>query len=559
MHTTTVQLIIGRRRNAIPTWRSWRSTILDHFIARKQTLVPGPTLRSPGIRHYLRILRLLLFAPFVSTSDPYLSILPICSLSSSTPLASASACASDQELGRAIDAELTAPELQAGFQGIVIQSLDEDHTILYERNGDHVFVPASNNKLLTSAAALELLGPGFTYHTRLYRTGALSDDGTLNGDLFLRGSGDPLLSPEDLQALARQVYDAGVRRITGSLHYDDTLFDRRWLGDDWAWDDEPYYYSAQISALNVNENVITVHVEPGRKTGRPVSISLLPASRCTVVRNSAVTVPALAKASLTIERARGQNVIVVRGGLPVDTPVPHSPTVSLTVENPPRYTAELMLEILRRAGVRLDRGKILDGPTVPDQAVIAAEHVSLPLSKILQRQNKPSDNLVAECLLKTVGADARGVGTGGANGTGAEASRGLFARIGLDMTRLQQVDGSGLSRKDYVSPRNLVRLLAYMHTRPTFQALYDSLPIAGVDGTLARRMRGTSAANNCHAKTGTLSSVSSLSGYVTTLGGEMVAFSILMNNHLASSSVCAAVQDKIVTLLANYTRVGRAQ
>jgi D-alanyl-D-alanine carboxypeptidase/D-alanyl-D-alanine-endopeptidase (penicillin-binding protein 4) len=488
---------------------------------------------------------------FIRLSHVFLSaILLIC-----TGIARSQPPDADPALAAEIDAVLAVPGLQTGFQGIVIQSL-RDQRILYARNPDQVFLPASNNKLLTSGAALELLGSSYVYHTRLYRTGVLLPDGTLKGDLYLRGSGDPLLASADLDALAAQVRKAGIERVNGALHYDDTLFDRQWLGDDWAWDDEPFYYSAQVSALNVNENLLNLRALPGRKVGAPVRIEITPAAGYARLVNNAVTGPPKSKRTLIFSRQRGENVYTVTGVLPIDTPAAEPVQDQLTVENPPRYTAFLLLGSLERAGVHLRHHDLLDGPPVPKSALQIAEHNSIPLSELLPRLNKPSDNLVAECLLKTIGATAKGIGTAGANGTGAQSARDLFLRIGMDIDRVQQADGSGLSRLNFVSPRNIVRLLNYLYTTPDFHTLYDSLPIAGVDGTLARRMKTGGAAGNCHAKTGYESNVSSLSGYVTTKDGEMLAFSILMNNHLAGNLVCTAAQDRIVTLLASLGSKG---
>lgn len=459
---------------------------------------------------------------------------------------------SDPELVRAIDQILAVPGLQTGFQGILIQSLSDGVT-LYERNADHVFLPASNNKLLTSGAALALLGKDFTYHTKLFRTGTLDSVGTLHGDLILQGAGDPILMPDDLLVLARQAYIAGIRRIQGDVRYDDSRFDHLWLGYSWEWDDEPFDYSAQISALNLNENVVAVQPQPGRKVGDPIRITVSPTDRYTTVVNKAVTGPSKSKASLVIDRKRGQNVIAVSGSLPIDAAAKDNPSVPVTIEEPSRFTTTVLAEDLSKVGIRV-HGQAREGSPVPAEATLVAEHVSPPLTVILQKLNKPSDNLIAECLLKTIGAVQKGKGTGGEGGTGAQAARVWLAQIGLDVSRLQQADGSGLSRVNYVSPRNLVRLLIALHGRTDFPVFYDSLPIAGIDGTLRNRLKGTRAANNCHAKTGTMSHVSSLSGYITTREGETLVFSILMNGHLTGNRVCSTAQDAIVVLLADYTR-----
>lgn len=353
--------------------------------------------------------------------------------------------------------------------------------------------------------------------------------------------------------MAKQVYKAGIRHVTGRLRYDDSLFDRQRLGDTWTWDDEPFYYSSQISALNLNENLIYFEATPGKKVGERIHFSVGPAARYVTVVNNALTGPAGSKSTLTFERERGRNLITLNGKLPIDVATKDNLPFGVTIEDPSRFAATALSDFLRAAGIEI-APEPCDGPPTPKDAVLVAEHVSAPLSVYLKRLNKPSDNLMAECLLKTVGALQQGVGSGGESGTACQTARAWFESIGLDLTELNQADGSGLSRTNYVSPRNLVRLLTYLHTRPDFQVFYDSLPIAGVDGSLRRRMKGTPAEKNCHAKTGYVSHASSLSGYVTTRDGEPLVFSILMNNHLAPNSACIAVQDSMIALLAGYSR-----
>jgi len=458
---------------------------------------------------------------------------------------------SDPALVARIDALLADKTLQTGFQGILIQSL-KDHTTLYERNADKVFLPASNNKLLTSGAALSLMGPDFVYKTKVVAGSAPDRHGVLHADLSLVGSGDPVLSAADLTELARALKTAGVKRIEGAVTADDSLFDQQRLGDGWTWDDEPYYYSAQVSALNLNENLVSVRVFPGKREGDPVRIVVTPTEKYMIVQNLAKTAAAKTKATITVDRSRGQNTLVISGALAIDTTDEAAPKVPVTVEDPTRFALTVFREALTKEGIRFGKKSL----PAPSSTVSLAEHDSVPLSQILKLLNKPSDNLIAECLLKTVGAFKKGTGTAGSGGTGAQSAREFFTSIGMDVAHLNQADGSGLSRFNFVSPRAFVQLLTYLHDQPTFPVLYDSLPIAGVDGSLRNRLKNTPAANNCHAKTGYISRASSLSGYITTKDGDMLVFSMLMNNHLATNALPVSIQDKIVLLLANYTAAG---
>ena len=563
----------------------------------------------------------------------------------------------------AIDAVLDTPEMQSAQQGIYIVRL-RDGKPLYARNADRVFLPASNNKLLTSFAALETLPMDFAYHTRVYAIppvtnhkrgkdetkdttrempdhgqpdhrqpdhrqnesqiktervhpeGLVDNAGVLHGDLVIVGGGDPILSLSDLDNLAHQVAQQGIHTVQGSVRYNDSRFDRQWLGDGWTWDDEPASYSAQISALNVNANCIDVQVWPGKRVGTPVRAQTQPATNYVTLVNQATTIarPAgkVAPTSLVIDRERGLNRITIAGNLiqpdtskpliskpliskplnskstqstsPVSTTTggeeAPSQTVSVTVEDPACFTGTLFVAALRRAGIKVRNVPVerfvgsveaMQG----DQPV--AEHVGVALPELLARMNKPSDNLMAECLLKAVGAFGQlptsnsgqtrptrlekgtgdeesvlpRVGTGGNGGSGATLARRAFLAAGFQANGVYQSDGSGLSRLNYVSPANLVRLLTVAHERPYWPAFYASLPIAGVDGTLRNRLKSTPAQNNCHAKTGTLSHVSSLSGYVTDHEGDLIAFSILINNNINPTRTSITVQDRIVRILAD--------
>lgn len=460
---------------------------------------------------------------------------------------------SDATLVERIDTLLADKTLQTGFQGLVIQSL-KDHTVLYERNADKVFLPASNNKLLTSGAALSLLGADYVYTTRV--TGMPADkSGVVHGDLTLVGSGDPVLSAEHLGELAHALKVAGVKRIEGAVLADDSIFDRQLLGDGWTWDDEPYYYSAQISGLNVNENLVRVQVLPGKKEGDPVRVVVTPTDRYMTVQNTAKTAAAKTKSTLSVERTRGQNILVISGELAVDTASDTAPKVPVTVEDPTQFALTVFEEALKKEGIHFGKKRNAVKPAATG-TVTLAQHASVPMRDILKLLNKPSDNMIAECLLKTVGAVKKGQGTSGSGGTGSQTARSFFASIGMDVSHLNQADGSGLSRFNFVSPHGLVQLLTYLHDQPNFPVFYDSLPIAGVDGSLRNRLKNTPATNNVHAKTGYINRASSLSGYVTTKDGEMLVFSMLMNNHLSTNALPVSIQDKIVLLLADYSREG---
>lgn len=448
-----------------------------------------------------------------------------------------------QTLSESIDTILKAPALQHGLQGVMIRSLKTNQT-LYEHNADTLMIPASNFKLLVSASTLEQLGPDFTFKTEVYTSGKL-ENGVLNGDIYIKGGGDPVLLTPDLTDLAGQIKAAGISSVTGSIIADDTLFDNQRLGWGWCWDGFPYYYSAEISALNLNRNTVDVWVTPGKEVGAAAEIKLVPETDYMTIGSSATTGKPGSSKTIWVTRTLGQNTIKVGGSIAQDEKVTRR-EAPVTMGEPQLYTACIFASQLTKQGIKAE-GSVKAGK-VPDTAKVVATHTSPSLSKILALLNKPSDNLIAEVLLKDLGAYVKGTGSYDA-GTGVEEE--FLKKIGLDMAELSIVDGSGLSRLDYISARNLVTLLTYMSSSKNSKVFIDSLPIAGVDGSLYSRMKNTSAQKNLRAKTGFVGRVSSLSGYVNTKSGEPLVFSILMNHHLCPKSQATQLQDKICVLLAD--------
>jgi D-alanyl-D-alanine carboxypeptidase/D-alanyl-D-alanine-endopeptidase (penicillin-binding protein 4) len=384
--------------------------------------------------------------------------------------------------------------------------------------------------------------------TAVYANGSKSG-GVFKGDLFLTGGGDPVLGWEDLRDLAKQVKKAGIKQIKGDIVGDDTLFDDVRLGMGWSWDNEPYYYSAQISALNLRSNVVDVWVKPGIAPGAPAKVGLTPPTIYLGVENLCKTSAAGSQPVIIVDRLRGKNTVRVRGNVPLDYN-PASAEESITVEDPALFACQSFIDIIKAEGVSVT-GRAIYGKK-PKTAARMALHSSPPLSKVLEMLLKPSNNLIAECLLKDLGAQVK---KDGSTAAGEQVVLDFMKKIGADMTALAITDGSGLARTDYISPRNLTLLLRYMYWHPNYKVFLEALPIAGVDGTLKKRLAGTAAEKNVRAKTGYVSRVSTVSGYVTTKGGEPLAFSIMMNNHLSSNKEAMAVQDRMLEYLANLVPV----
>ncbi len=442
-----------------------------------------------------------------------------------------------------IDKLLQNPALAHSMTGILVVSLKDGRT-LYERDADLMLIPASNQKLLTAAASLHKLGPDFRFSTRLWVTGKIDAQGVLHGDLILEGSGDPTIRLQDIEAMAEAVQKVGIRHIDGYLLYDESAFDGIRRGWDWAWDDEPYYYSPCLSAICVERNAVTVFVSPGEKAGDEPRIRLFPPTSYLLVRNEATTSPAGTPATVTVTREHARNIAIVRGQIPLDAR-PDSARQGLSVEEPPRYAMWLLREALEKRGITTRHRTALPD-RVPQGARLLHTHISPRLREILLLLNKPSDNLIAECLMRAMGAVVHREGSAAA---GERVMLDFLKEAGLDLSALNIVDGSGLSRRNQVSARNLVTLLRYMASHPQAKVFQDSLPIAGVDGTLRNRMVNTPAQGKVRAKTGSLGRVSTLSGYLTTQTGEELVFAILMNNYNGSAAAVRAVQDAILLRL----------
>lgn len=450
----------------------------------------------------------------------------------------------DTHIDKTLNTLLADAALDHGIQGVLVESL-KDNRVIYEHNSNLLFLPASNFKLVVAATALDQLGPNYRLHTTLYTSSERTSNGILKGDLVLVGGGDPLFTMEQLQSIAAKVKAMGVKVIEGNVVGDDTLFDDSRLGWGWACDDESYYYSAEVSALNLNENVVDYWVRPGNKAGAPALIKPSPFTGYLFVKNECKTADAKSAKAVSVERIHGKNTVLVTGTVPLDFK-PARCEEAITVADPTTFTCQTLIDMLRREGIKV-KGSAVRG-TRPQNAKLIATVDSAPISELLALLLKPSDNLVAECLLKTLGAQMKGKGSE-SNGEAVELA--FLNKIGVDSGQICINDGSGLSRVDYVSPKCLVSMLAHMYKHKDSKVYLDALPIAGVDGTLANRMKGTAAAGNARAKTGHLSHVSALSGFVTTKSGEPLVFSIIMNNHQGDYDGPNRVQDRMLEALAN--------
>ncbi len=454
------------------------------------------------------------------------------------------------DVAYAIDQLLDDPNIGNAFVGIHIEALD-DGSVIYSRNAHKLFLPASNMKLYTTAAVLTKLGPEYRYQTLVGTNGSVSDS-SLKGDLIIKGFGDPSISGRfhngdilaDFKAWADSLKKHGVGRISGSLIGDNSFFSDDILAEGWNWDDEPFWYSAQPSALSFNDNCVDVTIRPAPVAGLPVSLTPNPDINYLQLINHATTSAADSVDKLQFTRKRAQNVAEFSGMVSV-TAKPQ--TESVSVENPGLYFLKTLRNVLEQKGIKISGETVLKNKSVSFSDTLFLHH-SPSLTELIRVTNKISHNLFADQFVKTLGALYAEAGSFPA-GTGVVAD--WLHSIGIAPNEFISVDGSGLSRKDYISPFGTVTLLRWMYRKGHFREYYQSLPIAGVDGSLKRRMRHTKAQGNVHAKTGYVGHVRSLSGYVTNKEKRMFVFSILVNNYSVPTSYINTLQDKICVILSN--------
>lgn len=420
-----------------------------------------------------------------------------------------------------------------------------DNISLFQKNNKLLLRPASNMKLLTSAAALLNLGEYYTFRTDLYHTGVIVSD-TLFGDICVVGGFDPLFSSEDLDSLVEVVKSLGIKNIAGGIYGDISKKDSMYWGKGWMWDDDPEPGAPYLSALNINSNSIEVFVE-GIEAGKPAVVKLNPDTKYAVVENKSVTVSKRGSSEVLITRdwVNRKNTVLLSGNVTKDE-VYYSKVNLLC---PERYFLTLFKEKLGQNGIKIE--KPIDIKQLDKNSVYLAS-IYRSIDTVLSAVNKDSDNLSAEMLIyamayKDSSAPATAV-------DGLAAVKRLIDSVGLNSGDYSIADGSGVSHYNLISSELMVDLLKYMYyeQKKLFRAFYNSLAVAGVDGTLKNRMKKTSAQNNVHAKTGTLNGVSNLSGYVTSKNGNLLAFSIMIQNYVDESSKARSFQDRICELLAEY-------
>ena len=488
-----------------------------------------------------------------------------------------------------LTSHISQPRFGSASWGIKIVSLDTGKTI-FEHNPEKYFSPASNAKLYTAALALERLGVSHRIKTSLYSTVRPDASGTLKSDLIVYGRGDPTMAArlnggdyfKGIEPLVAQLVNAGVRRIEGDLIGDESYFAGPPFGSGWEWDDLQAYYGAEVSALTIDDNALDLFVKPADRAGLPCRITTGPTTSFVTLINRTMTSPKGSESRIVVYRPVAENIIYVSGRLPIDS---NGYYTSVAVHNPAGLFVSLLKDALAQRGIVVSgRTRVLDWkyrevtPLDPAKLIELGSVESMPLADIVREMPKPSQNLYAQLLLLQVGAhverrvaDENGAGNTnlkaglsretttsrpsalsstttepGTDGTTEEIGIGMLNDfldvVGIKKGSVLLEEGSGLSRRDVITPEATIGLLTYMSRSRLAEVYKNALPVAGVDGTLQNRMKGTPAAGNVRAKTGSLRYVYTLSGYVTSAAGERLAFSIMLNNYY-NAERSAALRD----------------
>jgi D-alanyl-D-alanine carboxypeptidase/D-alanyl-D-alanine-endopeptidase (penicillin-binding protein 4) len=475
------------------------------------------------------------------------------------------------ELQARISEVLRKPELAPGIVGIKVASL-ETGKVLFEENADKLLRPASNMKLYTVAAALDRLSPDYRFVTSVYAPARPDAAGIVHGDLTIYGRGDPSIAArfnsgdyfKGIDELAARIIAAGVKRVEGDLVGDESYFTGPQYGAGWEWEDLQWWYGAEISALTSNDNALDLLVKPGAQVGAAAVITTGPPDPLLTIVNRVTTAEKGSRRSLTVYRGLAADELLISGSIALDD---RGYAAGVGISRPALLFVYLLRSSLAQRGVTITGRTRTVAPAIAANAkntepvapasIEVASLQSPPLSLIAAQTLKPSQNLYTELILRTLGNVAAPPVTAvnsrrTSEEAGIEAVKVFLREAGVRPSTLVLTDGSGLSRNDMVTAEATLQLLTYMHRHRHASVFRDALPIAGVDGTLRNRFKGTAAENNLRAKTGSLSSAASLSGYVTTAAGENLVFSIMVNNFPEDVDPRAVGIDPIAVLLASF-------
>ncbi|MCX7995410.1 MAG: D-alanyl-D-alanine carboxypeptidase/D-alanyl-D-alanine-endopeptidase [candidate division WOR-3 bacterium] len=430
------------------------------------------------------------------------------------------------------DTILNIPELKNAHYGICILDLEND-SIVYDYNGEKVFIPASNMKIITTAAALYFLGKNFQYRTLLYLRGKIHGK-KLHGDIILQGGGDPYFSIKDMERFVDKIRKLDIDEITGGILIIDDYFTSERLPVGWAWHYLDAKYAPEISALSFNKNVVSVRIRPSN-IGDIAPVSIYP-STCYVKLVNSIKTTANSE-NLIIFRKPEENVIIVEGT------IKNARDIDIAVKDPALFAGEYLKERLSAIGIKINaqvkRIRSYEIFIAQESPVILDSALSPMLLEMIKETNTESENLYAEILLKTLGAEIYKEGSFSA---GLNVLKNFLQICGVDTSSVSIWDGSGLSKYNLLSPRAFNSVLKFMYNSDLFRDFYNSLPCPG-EGTLKARFNGFP--DTLRAKTGAIHAASCLSGYLK-INEKYYAFSMLFNNFTCPIKKITQVHEKIL-------------
>lgn len=480
-----------------------------------------------------------------------------------TLLVASAAPLSAQSLAKRLDARLDAPGLDRLLWGVAVTDLDG--RLLYGRNQDRLFIPASNTKLVVATVAAALFDPGFTVATSLYGTGPIID-GVLQGDLVFYGRGDPTFSRRcydvdetvpgacdsdpstKLVELARQLRARGVRTVAGDLIGDGSYFEPTLIHPSWEAYDLNWWYAAPVSGLGFNDNSVDFRITSGDSANVPPRITMSPEVGAGRLELRAETGARGSRSTFDILRSEDGGGWVASGSLPAGAP---ARTENAAVADPNRFAALALRRELAAEGI------VVRGATRATTDSLAYRHArgapalaevrSRPVADWIFPVLNSSQNWFAEMLLKQVGKQ---FGTAGSWQEGRRVTRRfLIDSMKIDSTQIAVEDGSGLAANNLIAPRAFTTMLSYIRKHPRYDVIASALPQSGAAGSLRRRFVGTPLEGRVRAKSGTISRVNSLSGYVERSDGRVLIFSIQANHHTLGSTRMVAAIDSVVSEL----------
>jgi D-alanyl-D-alanine carboxypeptidase/D-alanyl-D-alanine-endopeptidase (penicillin-binding protein 4) len=460
-----------------------------------------------------------------------------------------------EQLRRDLRAIFSERTVDHGLWSAAVHSLRHGET-LFSVNSFRLQTPASNQKLLTAAAAAERLGWDYRYTTRIYSTGTIDSDGALNGDLIVVSNGDPTINPRHpprwgiFDEWGRQLAAQGIRQVNGYLIGDDNAFEEPGWGLGWAWDDLAFGYGAAASALQYHENQVELLVGPGLEAGARAIISVSPPGSGLTIDHQVTTAAAGEPSRIALLRPPGTDRLTVSGQVALGSP---AITEFAAVDNPTQVYLDALRVAFGRHGVTIERTPLdIDAMrVVPDmsQATLLIEDKSPTLTEIIDVTLKWSRNIYAETMLRSMSPAGKPKSAAG----GLAALEATLNDWGIFREYFLARDGSGLSRYDYLTADALTWLLTYLWADPKHAELYRAaLPVFGVNGNIANRLKDTPASGRVWAKTGSMSQVRSLSGYIVTVEGEPLVFSFMVNGFRVPTREIDAAMDRALLRLVEF-------